>query len=151
MFKNLNKYKMIFWDSWLRLFYQMLLLQDYICSCGAIKTEVQLNAESVTLSACFSILSGRGRCFDTFYFVSLWRAEQSMSHGNFEGGQSRGSHVTRPALPGPLNRRGQDRMLWPDPTGGGPSNPTEFHPTLRLLTFYCFRTSPIFKTHPLQY
>ena len=98
-------------DSLLRLLYQMLLLQDYICSCGAIKTEAQLNAESVTLSAGFSLVSGRGRCFDTFYFVSLWRAEQSMSHGNFEGGQSRGSHVTRPALPGPLNRVGQDRML----------------------------------------
>ena len=92
----------------------MLLLQEYICSCGAIKTEVQPNAESVTLSAfhvyCTPPCCQAGGDVVILFTWSAGEQAQSMSQGNLEGGQSRGSHV-KPALPGPLNRGGQDRML----------------------------------------
>ena len=70
-----------------------------------------------------------------------------MSHGNFEGGQSRGSHVTRPALPGPLNRVARteccDRPDW-----GGPLEPDRIPSNIETFDILLFPNITDFQNPP---
>ena len=102
---------------------------------------------AVTLSACFHVIvvlhavaaicscyhpksgesSRQGAMLSYSSLGQLWRAAQHESSERWR--ESGGSHVTKPALSGPLNKGDQDPMLRPDLTGGGPSKPTHFHLT----------------------
>ena len=88
------------------------------------------------------MLSGRGPCCDTFCLVTV---ESSAEHESGEfggraerGEQSGGSHVTKPTLPGPLNKGWPGPNAVTGPDWGGALEPHRFPSNIETFDISLF-------------